>query len=39
MKQGEKAVLHCPSATAYGKRGAGGLIKADADLIFEVEMF
>ena len=39
MKQGEKSVLHCPSSTAYGKRGAGGLIPPDADLIFEVEMF
>ena len=35
---GEKANLHCGSAYAYGKRGAGGSIPPNSDLNFEVEL-
>jgi len=36
---GTRARLFCPSATAYGKRGAGGgVIPPDANLIFEIEL-
>jgi FKBP-type peptidyl-prolyl cis-trans isomerase FkpA len=39
MKIGGKARLTCPSAIAYGPRGAGGgLIPANAVLQFEVEL-
>lgn len=38
LKVGAKAVLICPSATAYGARGAGGVIPPNADLRFEVEL-
>ena len=38
LKVGGKAKLTCPSATAYGPRGAGGVIPADATLVFEVEL-
>jgi FKBP-type peptidyl-prolyl cis-trans isomerase FkpA len=38
LKVGGKARLTCPSAIAYGPRGAGGTIPPNTTLVFEVEL-
>ena len=38
MPVGSIVELTCPSDTAYGKRGAGGVIPPDATLVFKVEL-
>lgn len=38
MKVGGQAKLTCPPATAYGERGAGGVIPPHATLVFDVQL-
>jgi FKBP-type peptidyl-prolyl cis-trans isomerase FkpA len=38
MNVGEKAKLFCPANTAYGSRGAAGVVPPNSDLNFEVEL-
>ena len=38
MKPGGVRLLHIPAEMAYGKRGAGADIPADATLVFEIEL-
>ena len=38
LKKGGKARLYIPSSLAYGPRGAGGQIQANANLVFDVEV-
>ena len=38
LKKGSKAKLYIPSSLAYGAQGAGGEIKPNANLLFEVEV-
>lgn len=38
MKVGEKRRVYIPSNLGYGSRGAGSVIPANADLIFDIEV-
>ncbi len=38
MKEGGKRTLVIPSALAYGSQEVGGIIPANADLVFQVEL-
>ncbi len=39
LKEGGKGTFYIPSGLAYGPRGAGGVIKPNAVLAFDVELF
>ena len=39
MSYGDKMVAFIPANLAYGAKGAGDVIPANTDLIFELEMF
>ena len=38
MKIGEKATIFIPSHLGYGRRGAGGVIPPNSNLVFEIEI-
>ncbi len=38
MTKGSKFTLYIPSGLAYGTSGAGGVVPADANVIFEIEL-
>lgn len=38
LSLGGKVTVKCPAWTAYGERGAGGVIKPNEDLIFDMEL-
>ena len=38
IKVGGKATLTCPAATAYGDRGAAGVVPPGATLTFDIEL-
>ena len=38
LSVGEKISVVCPSALAYGERGAGRIIPPNSDLVFEMEL-
>lgn len=38
LNVGETAKLFCPAKTAYGERGAAGVIPPNSDLNFEIEL-
>ena len=38
MSFGDKAIVYIPSALGYGERGAGDVIPANANIIFEIEL-
>lgn len=38
LKVGGKATLTCPAATAYGDRGAAGVVPPGATLTFDIEL-
>lgn len=38
LSLGQKVLLTCPPAYAYGSKGAGGVIPPNATLVFEVEL-